>query len=80
MKNALADKKPGTPANIPMGRPTSARYNTSQMQQDGHPAIQFEAPTKARLQTRPAVPGSSNDSGMEKAMNAHADQMHKFKR
>lgn len=65
---------------IPSGVPSAFR---GERQIDGTPTTQFSKPYEGRpgrratpLADRPAVPDRASDSGMERAMAAHADRQH----
>lgn len=59
----------------PGGVPTIGK---GQRQIDGTPTSQFSKPSKSGWQksTRDSAPASSNSSGMEQAMGAHADSLY----
>lgn len=57
------------------GRGETADYQDQMFGQGKNPK-----PTRGPLQTRSASPASTNTSGMETAMAAHADKVHPPKR
>ena len=53
-------------------------YHREETQMDGNPVQRFTPPTKGKgLQTREAAPARSSDSGIERAMGALANKMHR---
>lgn len=91
-KNALSDKG-GAPSLTGVAKAAqrskesgydrtmhSTKPTPGPVQQDGNQNMMPPKATNAKPQTRSASPDAYNTSGMERAMAAHADQVHPIKR